>query len=242
MKIADGVYVLEVESEVMGGLKKVYPVVVKQDLETVLFDTCFPGQYDALVSEFKKEAVDIKDLTKIVLTHQDIDHSGNLAEILENTSNLEIVAHAVEIPYFNGEKTPVKLAKLESEYDTLTEEMKEKCDTYKRVFAKNRVDINTRLEDGEIIEIVGGIETIFTPGHTPGHTCYYFKESKILISGDMLFIKDGELIIAPESINYDNIEIVKSVKKLLKFDIETIVTYHGGLYTGDVKSALEKLC
>ncbi len=31
MKIGNGVYVLEVESEVMGGMKKVYPVVVEAD-------------------------------------------------------------------------------------------------------------------------------------------------------------------------------------------------------------------
>ena len=40
-------------------------------------------------------------------------------------------------------------------------------------------------DEGTVIE-VGGIrlECIFTPGHTPGHTCLYWPERKILFSGD----------------------------------------------------------
>jgi glyoxylase-like metal-dependent hydrolase (beta-lactamase superfamily II) len=31
-------------------------------------------------------------------------------------------------------------------------------------------------------------EVFLTPGHTPGSVCYYFKEQKVLFSGDVLFM------------------------------------------------------
>lgn len=33
----------------------------------------------------------------------------------------------------------------------------------------------------------------------------------------------------------------ESVKKLLSYDIDRIICYHGGVYTGDIKKALEAI-
>jgi hydroxyacylglutathione hydrolase len=50
--------------------------------------------------------------------------------------------------------------------------------------------------DGELKYIAEGdtiklgseeLEILFTPGHSPGHVCYYSKEHKFLIGGDVLF-------------------------------------------------------
>ncbi len=241
MKIANGVYVFEIESEVLLGRRKVFPVVVRDGSELVLFDTCFPGQLSYLVGEFTKEGLNIKNLTKIVLTHQDIDHTGNISDIKVFAKDIEILAHKVETPYINGEKTPLKLAKFEADYENLSDDLKKRCEWFKKAFAKNRVDVTTSFEDDDVLDLLGGIEVVFAPGHTAGHTCYYFRESKTLIAGDMLTIKDGELVIADESIHDNIVEVKKSVEKLLKYDIKTVVTFHGGVYTGEVNNAIEKL-
>lgn len=44
------------------------------------------------------------------------------------------------------------------------------------------IDENTELELGEI-----KVRFLFTPGHTEGEVCIYFKEEKICITGDVLF-------------------------------------------------------
>lgn len=43
------------------------------------------------------------------------------------------------------------------------------------------------LRDVRTLDGRHGLETIFTPGHTPGGTCLYFGEDGLLLSGDTLF-------------------------------------------------------
>ncbi len=41
------------------------------------------------------------------------------------------------------------------------------------------------FEDGEVLELPGWpLRTIWTPGHSPGHVCFYSDERKLLLSGD----------------------------------------------------------
>ncbi|MFQ5948516.1 MAG: MBL fold metallo-hydrolase [Acidimicrobiia bacterium] len=45
-----------------------------------------------------------------------------------------------------------------------------------------------RLEDGQLLELAGlHLEVLHTPGHTPGHCCFYWEEEGMLFSGDQIF-------------------------------------------------------
>ena len=45
-----------------------------------------------------------------------------------------------------------------------------------------------RLIDGLILELAGvSLEVRHTPGHTPGHCCFYLESDGLLFSGDQLF-------------------------------------------------------
>lgn len=46
----------------------------------------------------------------------------------------------------------------------------------------------TFLQDNEIINFGGHqIQSIFAPGHSPGHLCYYIEDLNVLIGGDVIF-------------------------------------------------------
>ncbi len=46
----------------------------------------------------------------------------------------------------------------------------------------------TYIQGGEFLEFMGySFEVIFSPGHSPGHLCFYQKETGNLIAGDTLF-------------------------------------------------------
>ncbi|GKX29639.1 MBL fold metallo-hydrolase [Vallitalea longa] len=45
------------------------------------------------------------------------------------------------------------------------------------------------LKDNDVIDIGGrSIEVLHTPGHSPGHMCFYEKDRKYLFTGDLVYI------------------------------------------------------
>jgi glyoxylase-like metal-dependent hydrolase (beta-lactamase superfamily II) len=44
------------------------------------------------------------------------------------------------------------------------------------------------LGDGDVVEVAGlNFEVRHTPGHTPGHCCFYLEAEETLFAGDQLF-------------------------------------------------------
>lgn len=61
---------------------------------------------------------------------------------------------------------------------------------------------------------------IFSPGHTPGSCCFYFKEENALFTGDTLF-KEG---IGRTDLSYSNKDdLKKSLKKIFELPRETLI-------------------
>ncbi|MBD7912261.1 MBL fold metallo-hydrolase [Clostridium cibarium] len=242
MKIANGVEMLEINSNIMGMDSVINPTLIWDKDTIMLVDAGYPGQLSKIREEIEKTGIEFNKLNKVLLTHQDIDHIGSLSSILESLPNeVKVFAHIEEKAYINGEKVPVKLAELETKLKNGAEELKMIYEKLKTGFENCKVNIDKTLTDGEELQCCGGIIVIFTPGHTPGHISLYLKESKTLIAGDLLMVKSGKLVAFPDSINFDNNLNEKSLKKLLKYDIETVICYHGGIYKGKVNERIERI-
>lgn len=63
--------------------------------------------------------------------------------------HIKIFSHEIEKPYINGEKTPVKLAKLQNNLENLPEEMKNVYNMLRVGFEKNQVAIGLFVIMGE---------------------------------------------------------------------------------------------
>jgi len=242
MKVENGIYMLEISANIMGRESVIYPTVIWDKDSLLLIDTGFPGQFQEISNVFEKEGIPFNKLEAIILTHQDIDHIGSCASILKEISGeVEVLAHEEEKEYINGEKTPIKLAQLREKLDYLPDNLKMFYEKLKIGFEASRVDVDKTLVDGQELPYCGGITVVYTPGHTPGHICLYFQQWKLLIAGDILNVEDGILNKTKEDINFNNELNIKSIEKLMKYDIETVICYHGGLYKGDVKKRLGEL-
>ena len=219
-----------------------HPVILKNDNETVLVDCGFPGFLSQIKESAMAQNVDIANLTKVVITHQDFDHVGSLAALKRAYPAIKILADTKEIPYINGEKESIKVKKRREMYDSLPENQKEMINAMQRMYGTYEpVGVDEILHDHEIFPWCGKVEIISTPGHTPGHISLYLHEFKTLIAGDALFLQDGELVISLPMFTFDMEQARQSVKKLLDYDIERIICYHGGVYEGDIKEALKKI-
>lgn len=238
MKVTDNAAMLEIKRNDMEGF---YPTLLWDDNNLVIVDTGYPMQMDFIKEAVEKEGFSVENINKIILTHQDIDHIGCVKEILQASENVEILIHEDEAPYVDGRKIPIKVEALEKNYDKLTDEFKEWFHGLKSGFENRKMKITRELKDGDVLPICGGIEIIHTPGHTPGHICLFIQDSKLLISGDALNISDGKLIGANPQYT-QNMDLAKeSIRKLQNYDVESVIVYHGGLFTGNVKQALDDI-
>lgn len=194
-----------------------------------LVDTGMPGMLPLIATALGEAGVEIQQLTRLILTHQDLDHVGSLGD-LKAASGATVMAHHVEAPYIDGRTEPVKMPMLRSrpELAALLEQLRP-------------TSVERTLEDGERLDLAGGVRVVFTPGHSPGHICLYLERSRTLIAGDALTAREGRLHGPNPPVTPDMAEAARSVQKLAALDVAAIVCYHGGVVQDDAAGQLRRV-
>ncbi len=137
-----------------------YFLVNTDTKEMIIVD---PGG-DAPILKSRIAEMDLKPAA-ILLTHAHYDHAHH-AKILKDTYQIPIYIHEAEKQTLTDVRMNVSA-------------MFGKPETY---------EADVFLKDGQEFTLAGfEIVTLHTPGHTPGGACYYFKDQKVLVSGDSLF-------------------------------------------------------
>lgn len=152
-----------------------------------------------------------------VTTHVHYDHFGG------HKYFPDFYVHEAETKWING-AFPLTIEQVRSFL------IEEPCD-----FPEN-FDINnyylfkgvpTRvLKDNDTIELgERTIQVLHTPGHSPGHMCFFEKDNSYLYTGDLIYI--GELFAYYPST--DPIAYMNSIKKLLPLPVKRILPAHHDL-------------
>lgn len=234
--------VLEINFEFNGVVDSIYSVILRDDKEMILIDCGYPNFLELIEECANINNIDLEKLTKLIITHHDFDHMGSAADLKAKYPNIKILASSKDEKYINGEEKSLRLKQAELIYDSLPDEQKEGAlNFHKMLESIDSVDVDVTLNDGDIFDWCGGVEIVETPGHMPGHISIYVKESKTLIAGDALVIDNGKLEIANPQYTLDMREAKKSINKLLNYDIDKIICYHGGIYQSDIKNSLENI-
>ena len=161
-----------------------------------------------------QEAERILDLLKkkslvpaaILLTHAHFDHIGAIPALQADYPELKVCVH----------KNDVRV---------LTHPMNQLPPDYPPVARpKNLVE----LEAGAKLEGLDDLEVLETPGHTPGGVCYFFKDEKLLLSGDTLFAGSIGRTDLPGG---DMATLMDSLKKLTALPDDTLVVPGHGPFT-----------
>ncbi len=74
--------------------------------------------------------------------------------------------------------------------------------------------------------MLGGLEVIHTPGHTPGSVCLYARGPRILFTGDVLQVRRGHLAFASPIFSHDHAQARASVQRLAHLDVDMIAFSH----------------
>jgi glyoxylase-like metal-dependent hydrolase (beta-lactamase superfamily II) len=242
MRIADGVEMLELSTAVSGRPGTINPTLIWDDTSVTLVDTGLPGMLPQIQEAMEKADVPFTRLDQIIITHHDIDHIGCLASIRrELGARVRVLSSQDEIPYISGEKRPLKLAQFEENLAGLPDDRRAIYERMKSGFGSSFAPVDQGLADGEALPVAGGLVAIHTPGHTIGHMCLYLQRSQLVIAGDALRVQDGKLIQTPAGLNFDLLSYRQSLEKLAGFQIDTIISYHGGLYRGPASQEIAQL-
>jgi len=219
----------------------IFPLLVWDgDKNLVLIDAGFPGQLELFRAEFATYGFAFKDLTHILLTHQDLDHIGNLKELLKEASHALVLAHVDEAPSIRGAEPPSKTVALHRQREQTPDNLA-KFEEQVANYQNFTVKVDQELHHDDVIPVCGGIRVIHTPGHTAGHVCYYIERDKLLMTGDTVSVRDGHLTGAVAMHTPDMALAAKSNQKLADYPAEILVGYHGGVYHGDISEAIKKL-
>jgi glyoxylase-like metal-dependent hydrolase (beta-lactamase superfamily II) len=139
-----------------------YLLIDEASNEAVLFDA--PNDTTAPLLDAVSEHN--ADLIGLWLTHGHIDHIADHAVVRSRFPQAKILIHALDEP---------KLQNPRSMYPLPFQTPPTRADVY--------------LSDGQTLKIGGHeVQVIHTPGHSPGHVCFYLPSEKVLIGGDLILM------------------------------------------------------
>jgi len=183
-----------------------------------LIDCGMRGEAWRISAEMKGAGFDLVRIRMVLLTHAHPDHDGNAAWLAGNYG-ARILAHREDVPYLEGvEKLPAR---------TWLDEW-----IYRLAPGRTPVKVDRALDEGDVVEVMGGLRVIHAPGHTPGSACFYQPQQGVLFCGDALGRKrdrDGSLMLTepPPEFTLDLEAAARSAHKLIGIPVRFYCPGHG---------------
>ena len=192
--------------------------------------------FQVLEQSLRELGVTWPEICVVFLTHGHPDHVGLAPRVIE-LSRARVLMHRVELDHLD------MIAELVANPALLDERLQgwgvpeEELRAITRAFSGVResfrkLEAVETLEGGEVLyTAIGPLETVWTPGHAPGHLCLYASGRKLLLSGDhVLPTITPNIAWMPEA---DTLEdYLASLGRVENLDVEMVLPSHGETFTG----------
>jgi glyoxylase-like metal-dependent hydrolase (beta-lactamase superfamily II) len=220
------------------GLRGANVYLLTGDGGLTIVDSGMAGDVERIAAQLRQVGYTMAQLETLVLTHAHGDHVGGAAEVARR-SGAEVVAHKDEVPYIE-QSSPLPASSVLTRALTWL--------TNRLLFRLSPCSVHRAVEDGDVLDALGGLRVIHIPGHTPGSIGLHQPERGILFCGDALFnahpMTGGDGLRLPmRLVTVDDAQARASARRLAALDVEVLCCGHGepvvGGAAGRIRALLE---
>lgn len=174
--------------------------------KTVLIDPGHLRHLSQLFHQMESDKIYPDDIDLILLTHSHPDHFEGIEAFIDK--------HA-------------KIAMSRQEERYLRENGRLLFEVMGQPIPKYRIDFF--LREGELQVDDLNLLIYQTPGHSPGSISIYWPDKKIIFTGDLIFYGG---VGRTDFIEGDSNLLIKSIERLSRLEIETLLAGHGEMIQG----------
>jgi len=189
------------------------------DARLTLIDAGLAGSRPLLVRALEEMDRHEDEIDRIICTHGHLDHAGGVRELVDAAQadgrEIEVLIHPADL---EGMSLTFREALAAPQGGTRRGHVLQSMTPHPGAA--------TPLHDGQVLPVLGGLEVIHTPGHTPGSVCLYARGPRILFTGDVLQVRFGKLAFASPIFSHDHAQARASVRRLADLDVDMIAFSH----------------
>lgn len=189
--------------------------------------------WDALNAGLGKAGYEVSDVKSVLVTHIHPDHYG-LAGRVREESGAWIALHPADAEILpqrymqmDGLLTRMQRHLLESGVPAVSLETMRGASMPVRGFV-NAVFPDVLLEDGDRPEVPGwNLTAVWTPGHSPGHLCFYDSERRALLSGDHVLPRiTPNISLHPQQTANPLADFLDALDKVAALEVDEVLPAH----------------
>lgn len=192
--------------------------LIAENGQLALVDAGVSRSYAQITRHMQEIGHTPSQLTHILLTHADMDHVG-AAKQLRADSGAKIYASQIAAD---------ALAQGHSSRKIKAGIFTPLLSWFEARDGAMQIEVDEILSEGDNLPLLGGLQVISTPGHTPGHISFYAPQFKLLFAGDSVSTQTDKVLYNRTKIfNWDQEQMIASVRRQRDLHPEIVTSGHG---------------
>lgn len=198
----------------------------------LLFDTGVKGTLASTVLPALEElSITADSLRFVVVSHLDVDHSGDIGHVHEYFPNAQVIAHHADAGAMSSWEAFASQRGQEFLANWGLDETPETVNWMKEAFAPGQVDVTMDGSENLALEVNRSIQLWHVPGHTLGHLALYDEDFDTValsdaILGNAVPRADGSPSFPP---TYRHVtHYLETIDRVRQLSPHTLLTAHYG--------------